>query len=201
MLLFVVGPPAVGKMTVGREIGRRTGLVLFHNHQSIEPVLPFFAFGSPPFRRLVGGFRRSLFTEVAASELPGMVFTFVQDFDDPADRAVLEEYAAPFRQRGGRVLHLELQADQGSRLERNEGASRLAEKPSKRDVVGSRRLLLELDASHRLNSAGEFDHRTDYLRVDNTHMSPDEVAERVVAHFGLPAHRPAEADSVPDRRP
>jgi hypothetical protein len=49
-LLFVVGPPAVGKMTVGREIAERTGLRLFHNHMSAEPVLPFFDFGSPGVR-------------------------------------------------------------------------------------------------------------------------------------------------------
>jgi hypothetical protein len=36
LLLFVVGPPAVGKMSVGQAIAERTGLRLFHNHISIE---------------------------------------------------------------------------------------------------------------------------------------------------------------------
>ncbi|GAA0433130.1 hypothetical protein Aca07nite_02490 [Actinoplanes capillaceus] len=39
-LLFIVGPPAVGKMTVGERIAARTGLRLFHNHLAIEPVPP-----------------------------------------------------------------------------------------------------------------------------------------------------------------
>jgi hypothetical protein len=30
ILVFIVGPPAVGKMTVGHELSRRTGLKLFH---------------------------------------------------------------------------------------------------------------------------------------------------------------------------
>ena len=47
-LLFIVGPPAVGKMPVGHEIAQRTGLRLFHSHLRIEPVLRFFEFGTPP---------------------------------------------------------------------------------------------------------------------------------------------------------
>ena len=52
-LVFLIGPPAVGKMTVGAELARRTGLPLYHNHLSIEAVLPVFEYGSPAFDRLV----------------------------------------------------------------------------------------------------------------------------------------------------
>jgi 2-phosphoglycerate kinase len=52
-LVFIVGPPAVGKMTVGFALAERTGLRLFHNHQTIELALNFFEFGTPPFGRLV----------------------------------------------------------------------------------------------------------------------------------------------------
>ncbi len=68
-LLFIVGPPAVGKMTVGEHIAARTGLRLFHNHLAIEPVLRFFPFWSPPFNRLVDRFRRDLIEEVAAGDI------------------------------------------------------------------------------------------------------------------------------------
>ncbi|WP_181138997.1 AAA family ATPase [Streptomyces sp. Ru72] len=193
-LLYIVGPPAVGKMTVGQEIAGRTGLRLFHNHMAIEPVLRFFDFGSPPFRRLVGEFRRNLIEEVAASDLPGLIFTFVWAFDDPDDQRTLEEYAQPFHQRGGRVIYLELEADQEARLQRNEGASRLEEKPSKRDVERSRRLLLELDGQLRLSSGGAFDHRADFLRINNTHASPGAVAEQAIDYFGLQPQRPVGSD-------
>ncbi|BEL03545.1 AAA family ATPase [Actinoplanes sichuanensis] len=185
-MLFIVGPPAVGKMTVGAEIGERTGLRLFHNHMAIEPVLRFFPFGSPPFGRLVDGFRRQLIEEVAASDLPGLIFTFVWAFDHPEDGRAVDGFAEPFRSRGGRVLFLELQADQEERLKRNGGASRLAEKPSKRDEVFSRQNLLDLDRRYRLRSDGEFDGRDDHLRIDNTHLSPAEVADLAVIHFDLP---------------
>ena len=184
-LLYIVGPPAVGKMTVGHEIATRTGLRLFHNHMAIEPVLRFFDFGSPAFVRLVDGFRQRLVEEVAASDLPGLLFTYVWAFDQPGDQRALEQYARPFRERGGRVLHLELQASQEARLQRNAGASRLAEKPSKRDLAASQRRLLDLDKRHQFDSTTKFEGRTDYLRMDNTHLSPEDVAKKVIKHFSL----------------
>lgn len=41
-LVLIVGSGAVGKMTVGQELMKRTGLRLFHNHMMIEPVIEIF---------------------------------------------------------------------------------------------------------------------------------------------------------------
>lgn len=198
-LLFVLGPPAVGKMTVGHEIAARTGFRLFHNHHAIDLALRFFPFGSAPFGRLVGDFRRRIFEEVAASDLPGLVFTYVWAFNLASDAAAVEEYAAPFRARGGRVLFLELEATREERLRRNATPFRLAEKPTKRDLEQSRANLLELDAQYRMNSSGEFDGREDYLRIDNTALSAEEVAERVIERFTLPL-RPSHPGAAPAPR-
>ena len=185
ILVIVVGPPAVGKMTVGHALAERTGFRLFHNHHTIDLVLRFFPFATPPFARLVGEFRRRIFEEVAASDLPGLIFTYVWAFDDPRDAAAVERYTAPFRTRGARVVFVELEATQAERLRRNETEFRLAEKPLKRDLAQSRQQLLETDAKYRLNSRGEFDGRPDYLRIDTTSLAASSVAERVIAHFAL----------------
>lgn len=184
-LVFIVGPPAVGKMTVGHELARRTGLTLFHNHHTIDLALRFFPYGTPPFHRLVGEFRRRIFEEVAASDLPGLIFTYVWAFDHASDAAAVEEYAGFFRAREGRVVFVELEASQEERLRRNESEFRLAEKPFKRDLTASRQQLLDIDAKYQLNSKGVFDDRLDYFRVDNTNLSAADVAERVIARFGL----------------
>jgi len=183
-LVFIVGPPAVGKMTVGAALAARTGLKLFHNHRTIDLVLPFFAFGSPPFNRLLGEFRRRILEEVAASDLPGLIFTYVWAFDQPGDDAEVEAYSMIFKVRGGSVFYVELQAPQEVRLRRNETEFRLAEKPFKRDLVESRRQLVSLDR-YQLDSRGRFDGRPDYLRIDNTDLAPEDVAERIIRTFGL----------------
>ena len=184
-LVFIIGPPAVGKMTVGHELALRTGLRLFHNHQTIDLILPFFPFGSPPFGRLVSEFRRRILQEVASSDLPGVIFTFVWAFDLAADDAVVEEYSEIFRSRGGRAAYVELETSQEERLRRNETEFRLAAKPFKRDLVASRRQLIELDDKYQLNSRGRLAGRDDYLHVDNTRLSAAEVAERIISFFGL----------------
>ena len=186
LLLLVVGPPAVGKMSVGQAIAERTGLRLFHNHISVELALRYFDYGTPAFGRLSSEIRRRVIEEVAASDLPGLVLTYVWAFDVPGDQQSVDRYAMPFRERGARVLFAELEATQAERLKRNECPSRLAEKPSMRDLQASRRRLLEQDAQYQLNSSGKFDERPDYLRINNTLLTPGEVAERVIEHFDLP---------------
>jgi hypothetical protein len=185
VLLFLVGAPAVGKMTVGHELARLTGLRLFHNHLSIEPALRFFDFGTAPFHRLVEDFRRGVFEEVAKSNLPGLIFTFAWAFDMPEDSRAVAEYSAPFRKRGSRVLFVELRASQNERLRRNETAFRLAEKPSKRAVDDSRRRLLEHDTQYRFESGDERKNDDQWLLVDNTELQPNEVAGRIIQRFGL----------------
>ena len=184
ILVFIVGPAAVGKMTVGAELATRTGLRLFHNHQTIELVLPFFAFGSPPFNRLVREFRRRMFEEVASSDLPGLIFTYVWAFGP--DDAEVEGYASIFHSRGRPVRYVELQASQAVRLERNATEFRLSQKASKRDLAFSRRNLVEMDANYQLDSGDRFVGRSDYMKVDNTDLSADRVAELIIDRFDLP---------------
>ena len=185
-LVMIVGPPAVGKMAVGHALATRTGFRLFHNHHTIDLVLRFFPFGSAPFQRLVGEFRRRIFEEVATSDLPGLIFTYVWAFDDPRDAAAVDTWAAIFQAADGRVVFAELEATQAERLRRNETEFRLTEKPFKRDVSASRARLLADDAQHRLNSGGAFDYRSDWFRVETTALEPEEVAERILTRFQLP---------------
>ena len=46
-LVVIFGPPAVGKMTVGQELARRTGLRLLHNHMTIKLELTLRANTTP----------------------------------------------------------------------------------------------------------------------------------------------------------
>jgi len=161
MLVNIVGPPAAGKMTVGHELSVRTGMPLFHNHMTIDLVTPFFDFGTPAFSRLVGSFRRQILAEVAASDLPGMIFTFVWAFDLPGEEEEVASYAAPFRERGARVLFVELEASEEERLRRNRSEFRLARKPAMRDLDWSDANLIELGRQYQLTSNGRFDGRAD----------------------------------------
>lgn len=190
-LVWLFGPPAVGKMTVGLELSRLTGLPLFHNHVSIEAVLPVFAYGTPPFNRVVGRFRDHVFQEAARSDLPGLIFTMMWAFDSESDLQFVEKQKAVFEAEGGRAVFVELQAATETRIARNESELRLSAKPSKRDVAASRARLLAADSTYRLDSGGDFPFEA-YLRIDNTHLEPVAVAERIREHFHLPRRKDGE---------
>ena len=184
--VMIFGPGAVGKMTVGRALAARTGLKLFHNHMTIDLVLEFFPFGSPPFSRLVREFRTRIFEEVAASALPGLIFTYVWALDHPSDKAFADHLTGIFSARGGQVAYVELYATQAERLRRNVLPDRLAEKPSKRDVVRSRKNLLDADETYRLNSDGDFFYPERHLKLDVGALAPDAAAARIATAFDLP---------------
>lgn len=50
-LIFIYGPPAVGKFTVARELASLTGFKLFDNHLTIDVVTSIFEHGSAPYFR------------------------------------------------------------------------------------------------------------------------------------------------------
>lgn len=188
-LLMVFGPPAAGKMTVGREIARLTGFKLFHNHMTVEPVLDIFEFGSPPFTRLVDEFRRRILEEAASSALPGLVFTYVWALNDPGDKAVVDSYAGIVEEAGGTVVFAELACPLDVRLQRNRTPLRLDLKRSKRDVEASDTWLMASD-DYVLNTGGEYDASTlvggrPHVKVDNTDLSPEAAAHEIVTALGL----------------
>ena len=191
-LVVVFGPPAVGKMTVGFELQRLTGLRLFHNHLTVDLVLRFFAFGEPPFQRLVSEFRTRLCEEVAASALPGLIFTYVWALDDARDKEFIDRLAGIFHERGRETLYVELAASQEERLRRNESPLRLEHKAPKRDLAHSRAQLLDSDRRYRLNSNGDFFYPERHLRIDNTFLTPRDVAREIVTYFALPVVEPGQ---------
>jgi hypothetical protein len=67
-------------------------------------------------------------------------------------------------------------------------------KPSKRDVAWSKSNLLKDTTNHQLNSAdGEYWFKN-HLKIDNTHLEPDQVADMVIEHFRLTANEKEERE-------
>ena len=186
-LVILFGPPAVGKMTVGQELARATGLKLFHNHMTIDLLLNFFEYGTKEFSRLNSLFRNEIFDAVAASGLPGLIFTYMWALNVPGDKSYIDDLASIFFDRGATVYYAELQADLEIRLKRNKEATRLEQKPSKRDLATSEAMLLRHDKEFELNTSEQrpFFYKSNYLKIDNTNLAAVEVAAIIKEKFGL----------------
>jgi hypothetical protein len=183
VLLF--GPQAVGKMTVGHELEKITDLKLFHNHMTIELVTPFFDYGTKEGSRLVSLFRQEIFEAVANSDLYGMIFTYVWAFDQQEDWDFVDKVCNLFESKGSEVFFVELEANLEERLDRNISPHRLEHKPTKRNVEWSENELKETMVKHRLNSSKNEITKENYIKINNTNLSAEEVASLIKNRFKL----------------
>lgn len=184
-LVTIVGPQAVGKMTVGEELEKITGLKLFHNHMTIELVAPFFSYGTETGKKLVHSFRMQIFEEMAKSDQEGMIFTFVYAFESSEDTEYYNNIRDIFAKQGADIYFVELETTLEERIKRNETENRLNKKPTKRNIEWSRNNLIKDCQKHRMNSfPGEVKEKN-YLRIDNTNVSAKEVAKIIKEKFNL----------------
>jgi hypothetical protein len=173
-LVFIYGPPGVGKLTVARELARATGYGVFHNHVSIDCVLPIFEFGTKPFGRAIDKIRFAIFEE-AAREGVSLIFTFV--YACPEDTPFVERVCACVEGFGGRVCLVHLVCDKNI-LER-------------RVPHPDRKAMGKVSSTDKLREVAE---RYDIfspvpgresLEIDNTDLLPAEAARRIIKHFHL----------------
>ena len=181
-LVLLIGNSAVGKMTVGQELAKITGLRLFHNHMMIEPVLEIFnEFRGSTIQRL----RQVIFEDFAKTDHYGLIFTYMWAFDMQSDWDYIEWVKGIFNLPREDVYYVELVAPQHLRLQRNGSENRLKHKSSKRSIADSNARLIRDDQNHRCESLpGEITH-PNYLRIENAEIPAAEAARIIKNHFNL----------------
>jgi hypothetical protein len=170
-LVVLYGPPAVGKLTIARELSKRRPFKLLHNHATIDPVLPFFEYGTRPFWEVVGRFRHHI-AEVAAREGVDLIYTYVFA---SGEEAHIERIAEPYEAAGGRVCLVQLLAP--------------LDELQKRVVQPSRREFRKgTDPEHVAETMARYDLTTPVagrpsLTIDTTQLTPDAAADAILAYL------------------
>jgi hypothetical protein len=176
-LIYIYGPPASGKLTVATRVSELTGFPLFHNHLTVNALLPVFPFGSPPFQEAIRTMRRGVF-EAAARAGISLIYTNNSAWSGPDPRARFEEAAEAARQimagHGGRTVFVRLTASRSALEERVANESRRAHEKLV-DVVRLRELLADLDSSSL--------HPND-LVIDTGRTDPEESARTILSALG-----------------
>lgn len=182
-LVLLFGNSAVGKMTVGQELTKITPLRLFHNHMMIEPVLEVFGdFRGDVIQKL----RAVILEEFGKSDNYGLIFTYMMAFDMPSEYEYLQRVKESLGVAEEDVYYAELVAPQDIRLERNKTENRLLHKASKRDIEASNQRLIRDDENHRMESLpGEITSQN-YIRIENSNLSPADAARLIKERFAFP---------------
>jgi len=169
-LVFIYGPAAAGKLTIAREVARRTGLALFHNHLIVDAVAAVFPFGSDDFIRLRERFWLETI-ETAARTNRSMIFTFAPEPSVApgfAERVVELVGAA-----GGKVMFVALT------LGAEEQERRLIE-PSRAEFGKLRSVEILRDLRAGFDSCLAAMPDAD-VRIDTGSVAPGEAADQIVA--------------------
>lgn len=173
MLVFIHGAPAVGKLTVARELAGLTGFPLFHNHLTVDLVSSLFAFGTPAFVSLREHIWLAAFAEAARND-SSLIFTF-----NP-ERTVNEEFIQKtidvVAAAGGRVVFVELTCTQ-------EELERRMEEPSRKEF--GKLASLEEYRSLKNEGAFEFPKLPSEISIDSTNQSPAVTAKVISDHLAL----------------
>ena len=192
-LIVICGPQAVGKMTVAESIRDKIKYNLMLNHDSIEVSDRIFGFAAPAQREFNSVFRKKAF-ETAVRYDVDMIFTYVCAFEVPEEKEYLTGLSDLFTSGGGSFYFVELSSDMETRLKRNETPYRMERKTSKRDVGWSRSDLLSCARKHKLNSDADEFWFENHIKIDNSNLDPDEVADMVIEKFSLAADQKEERE-------
>ncbi|MEM7705171.1 MAG: shikimate kinase [Pseudomonadota bacterium] len=123
-LVFIHGPAAAGKYTIGRALSELTGLPLLHNHLAVDAASTLFEFGTPGFQELRAALWRSCF-EAAARHRRSFIFTFHPEAS--VDPALIDQLTAAVTDPHGPAGHVHfvaLTVSRDSLLGRLDNASR-----------------------------------------------------------------------------
>lgn len=182
-LILITGGQAVGKMTVGEALKQKTGIPMTMNHDSLDLAAKIYGWGHPAHKLLSESIRKSTF-ESAIMTNTDLIFTYVWAFNEQEDWEYVENINKLFN---GELYIVELVTDLQTRLKRNKTEYRLSVKPSKRNTEASDQELINSQDKYRLISNEEEVEQVykDYIKIDNTNLTPEEVADIIIERFNL----------------
>ena len=167
-LVFLYGPPAVGKLSVAKAIAERADFRVLHNHVTLDAVGQVLPFGTPAFFDVVDRMRVELL-ESAAREGVDVVYTFVFA---PGDESHVDRAVAAYERFGGSVTLVQLVASPDELRRRVTEPGRKAHGKIS-DVETLAKVLSEHDVFAAIPARAS-------LRIDLGASTVDEAAEEIL---------------------
>jgi hypothetical protein len=174
-LVFIYGPPGVGKFSVARELSALTTFGLFHNHLTVNLAAVLYPFGTEPFFDMVRRYRLDFISEAVQANVD-LIFTFV--YSSPGDDAFVAEMLEPVEAGGGHVRFVRLTCTRDILLARVQDPQRHA-----RGKLVDATVLAELLDKKHLGAAVP---GRESLTIDTSDLPPNEAALQIASYYDLP---------------
>ncbi len=168
-VLFIHGPPAAGKYTIGKLLSERLELPLFHNHLVVDAITSLFPFGTEKFVELRASYWQQAF---AAAAEAGTSFIFTFNPEATVRPETISDLVQAVETRGGRVVFVELACPEEVVADR-------LDSPSRREFGK----LTDRELFRRLVADGSFDFPelpSPAVVVDTSALAAEAAADLVV---------------------
>ena len=172
-LIFIYGPPAVGKLTVAEELVKQNGYKLFHNHLTQDLAKEIYPEFNLQRFKLADKLRLDVF-EYAASNNTDLVFTYVFDGDD-YDKQFVADTVKAVASNNGRVCFVQLTAPIETLLERVDNESR-----RRYQKIKNRNELSAFLSNRSLHESVPFDNQ---LVIDTAKTDPAASARQIIKFY------------------
>ncbi len=167
-LIFIYGQPAVGKFTIAKELAKKTGFILFHNHLSVDLAKTFFEWGTPEYGELNRKIMLSAFEAAAKSgKVKKLIFTY--GFRPKKSGNFIKKIIKIIEKHGGKIYFFHIDCAESELLKRVKSPGR--RKFKKINTIK----ILKRDMHHW----GEIPF-VENVKIDNTNLSPKKVAEMIM---------------------
>lgn len=175
-IIILNGTIGVGKLTTARKLADATEYPILHNHLTRDLAVNFFKANSDAYTRLVWDIRLSVVKELVNDGRPGLIWTALLS-SSPAIRKFYDDVEEIIHKTGGEVYYVNLFCDWEEQKRRVVSEDRKEHKKIF-NVSEFEQRMKDID----LFTATPPD-RT--IEIDNTNLSPDEVAKKIIATFNL----------------
>lgn len=172
-LIFMYGPPAVGKLTVAEKLSELTGIPLFHNHLSRDLVKDIYNENLMDHYALVDTIRVDVL-DYCSKNGTDLIFTYV--YGGSADDTNVKTFTETVQKNNGEVVFVELTASREDLINRVDNESR-----TKYKKLTDPAILSSITEEMGIYSIP----LVEPLRINTSELSPDESAKYIADKLQL----------------